>query len=378
MDHFSSMLQWVGVLVLPMVLAGDPNVPPVPEGVNTNYIVFGYNDLGMHCMNQDFSEMMILPPYNTLHAQVIKRGGEEPDVVSSGVTIEYNILNNTTSSNKTNFWDFAFDLFGVNLAPDVGLTGNGLAGVMVPTGHNDWNATGIPVTPLDDDLVLDPYPLAQISVMKNSQEVARTYATVPVSWEISCNLCHESPGISVATDILRKHDLMHGTTLESQKPVVCGSCHAQAPLGTTGSPSLSAALHGSHAGRMAPLALENDCYACHPGFETNCQRDIHFTKGIFCVDCHGGMATVGNPARRPGRMNPAAANVTSGKSFILSRRARCTAMPRDTARFIARPATAAPTRLTPAVTWEDNYQALLLQGTTGVISKCTVCHTSTP
>jgi hypothetical protein len=127
--------------------------------------------------------------------------------------------------------------------------------------------------------------------MKDSQEVARTYATVPVSWEISCSLCHVSPGISVATDILRKHDLMHGTTLESQKPVVCGSRDALAPLGTTGSPSLSTAMHGSCAGRMAPLALENACYACHPGFETNCQRHIHFTKGIFCVDCHGDMAT---------------------------------------------------------------------------------------
>ena len=30
------------------------------------YVVLGYNELGMHCMNEDFSEICILPPFNTL------------------------------------------------------------------------------------------------------------------------------------------------------------------------------------------------------------------------------------------------------------------------------------------------------------------------
>ncbi len=48
------------------------------------FVVLGYNDLGMHCMNQDFSQLCILPPFNNLHAQVIDRRGEEPRIASSG------------------------------------------------------------------------------------------------------------------------------------------------------------------------------------------------------------------------------------------------------------------------------------------------------
>ena len=58
----------------------------------------------MHCMNEDFSEFMILPPYNTVHAQVIDRSGEEPHIVTSGVTVQYTIPGNTHSADKTNFW----------------------------------------------------------------------------------------------------------------------------------------------------------------------------------------------------------------------------------------------------------------------------------
>ena len=36
-----------------------------------NYIILGWNDLGMHCANKDFQNICILPPYNTLVTQVI-------------------------------------------------------------------------------------------------------------------------------------------------------------------------------------------------------------------------------------------------------------------------------------------------------------------
>ncbi len=48
-----------------------------PKKTTESYVVLGYNDLGMHCMNQDFSHRCILPPYNSLHAQVIQIGREE-------------------------------------------------------------------------------------------------------------------------------------------------------------------------------------------------------------------------------------------------------------------------------------------------------------
>ena len=49
--------------------------PVVANGVGLGqYILLGWNDLGMHCYNRDFQDLAVLPPYNTLWAQVIKRG----------------------------------------------------------------------------------------------------------------------------------------------------------------------------------------------------------------------------------------------------------------------------------------------------------------
>ncbi|MGZ3494806.1 MAG: hypothetical protein ACXWM6_09335, partial [Thermodesulfobacteriota bacterium] len=38
------------------------------------YVVIGWNDLGMHCINSSYAELAVLPPFNNLRAQVIQRG----------------------------------------------------------------------------------------------------------------------------------------------------------------------------------------------------------------------------------------------------------------------------------------------------------------
>lgn len=277
------------------------------------YVVFGFNDLGMHCTQPTFADFMILPLYNDLHAEVIRRGGE-PHIVSSGVTIDYSIPSNTYSVGaikKTDFWDYAPALFGITLAPNVGLAGNGLAGTMSATGHGDWVANGIPITPILDNGQTDPYPLSTISVMLNGNEIARTQAVVPVSTEMNCQLCHNTPGISVSMDILQKHDQLHpGYNLASSTPVACGTCHRQEPLASLGVfpgdpqiSSLSHAMHNSHKSRFTPAVLTvlNDipCYACHPGIVTQCLRDVHSASGMVCMDCHGSMNDVASLARQP-------------------------------------------------------------------------------
>lgn len=410
--------------------------PAAAVPANT-YTVLGYSELGMHCMNQDFSEICILPPYNNVRAQVIKRG-EEPRIITSGVNVLYSIPGNTKSINKTNFWDYAPQLFGVHLQPNIGLTGNGLSGKMTATKNQDWLVTGIPLTPVDDQMKLNPFQLGHIQVTNSTGNLlAETEAVVPVSWEISCNLCHNTPGISVATDILRKHDKLHKTTLEQHKPVLCASCHADAALGTKGVKGVKAfshAMHSSHASRMgvvtggallskasealasampktpdlrAALAnvpelnaglnvvasdfsqlfglnagdqLKNACYACHPGVKTECQRDVHLSKGIVCTSCHGDMAAVGKVTRRPWvdeptcgqchtKLNPKFQYEEPGKLFKDSKGhggifcASC-----HGPQHAVGPATTAP----------DNVQAILHQGHAGTINKCTVCHTQQP
>ncbi len=36
------------------------------------YVILAWNDLGMDCYNRDFRDLAVLPPYNTLWAQVIE------------------------------------------------------------------------------------------------------------------------------------------------------------------------------------------------------------------------------------------------------------------------------------------------------------------
>jgi len=132
------------------------------------YVVFAWNDLGMHCLNPTYDAAVILPPYNTVWAQVIKRGNP-PEIVTAGLTVEYRIVDNTYSYGKTDsyggdfaqFWDNAQALFGVSLAHDKGLNledpgiSNGLSGTMVLKGDH-FQVNGIPVVPVNDAGVWNP------------------------------------------------------------------------------------------------------------------------------------------------------------------------------------------------------------------------------
>lgn len=349
--------------------------------VGTPYVVFGANDLGMHCMQQDFSEFLILPPFNTIHAQVINRQGEEPHIVTSGVTVDFTVPGNTRSFDKTNWWTYDEQLLGTDFAPDVGLTGNGLSGVMTPTGKNDFSIVGVPITPIDDNGFEDPYPLSTITVQRNGVEVARSQVVVPVSWEINCNLCHNTPGITPGTDILRAHDRLHDTTLEQQQPVFCAGCHADPALGAPGVPGVStfsSAMHGAHASRMDQVELENSCYACHPGLRTQCQRDVHYDNGVFCTDCHGGMAEVGDPTRTPWVDEPRCDDCHNRPGFEFEQPGTLFRDAKGHSGVHCYACHGSPHAITPTVTDQDNLQAINLQGHAGVIDTCAVCHSTPP
>ncbi|MFG0260026.1 MAG: cytochrome c3 family protein [Phycisphaerales bacterium JB041] len=357
--------------------AGAFHRADVPR-VDTPLVVLGANDLGMHCMQQDFSEFLILPPFNTLHAQVIDRSGEHPELVTEGVTVEYTIPQNTRSTDKTNWWTYDQDLLGVDSPPDVGLEGAGMSGTMTRNpGKHDWKVVGIPITPIDDDGREDPYPLATVSVRRQGQVVAQTQIVVPVSWEINCNLCHNTPGISPGLDILQDHDRLHGTTLVNSQPVFCASCHADPALGAEGDPDVStfsSAMHGAHSTRMDMVSLDNTCYACHPGIRTQCQRDVHFASNITCIDCHGDMAAVGDPGRTPWVDEPRCDDCHSRSRYEFEQPGT---LYRDSVGHGGVSCYAchgSPHAITPTVTAADNLQALRLQGHTGVINDCTVCH----
>ena len=95
---------------------------------NGRWTLTGWNNLGMRCMDDDYSVFSILPPFNTVNAQLIdphRRRVTDP----AGITIYYrgvtdpSGLIDTTSVEKSNFWKFSLPIFGVNLLPGSGACG---------------------------------------------------------------------------------------------------------------------------------------------------------------------------------------------------------------------------------------------------------------
>jgi hypothetical protein len=113
---------------------GDP-VSEQPLIGLSGYKLFANNDLGMHCGDLDTRISSILPPFQVVHTQVIRRGSE-PDILTpaDGVEVVYSASSNPddpiltginsagtgpvlssllpdNSVYKTNFWDVARDAY---------------------------------------------------------------------------------------------------------------------------------------------------------------------------------------------------------------------------------------------------------------------------
>ncbi|OGS82816.1 MAG: hypothetical protein A2061_11050 [Gallionellales bacterium GWA2_59_43] len=314
-----------GVATIRGVAAGTATIT-IRDSVNTrtvavtvnavvaagNYTLLAWNNLGMHCYDgNDYSIFAILPPLNTVNAQLVNQasGG----LVTSGVTLTYQATADTTgsvnsiSSTKTNFWDYVQDLFGLAPAPDVGLLGYPMASstpapMTYSAEHNWFEAVGIPITNVDDTNRKNDYPMIQV-VAKNTagQVLATTKVVLPVSDSMACRGCHTSntAGNAAANaarpvagwvfdpdplkdwkkNILRLHDEKqagnptYANALQAKgypdglfnsavagKPVLCVACHlsnayqleAGVPTGIAGIPPLSRALHGLHANKVDP------------------------------------------------------------------------------------------------------------------------------
>ena len=124
----------------------------------------------------------------------------------------------------------------------------------------------------------------------------------------------------------------------------------------------------------------NACYTCHPGTKTECQRDLHLTKGITCVDCHGGMSKVANVLRTPWVSEPTCAGCHNilNPNFDYEEPGKLFKDSRGHGNIECATCHGSPHAMGPATIPEDNLQAIFWQGKAGPISKCTVCHTKQP
>jgi hypothetical protein len=314
------------------------------------YKVLATNDLGMHCVDADFSVFSILPPYNVVNAQVVRRASTGKPVVvnDSLVSIRYEAvydgassINSTSLGGKTNFWTYAKPLYGATLAQ-----GQGLKNLYMPkdapslAAHSlSWNtagglfkAEGVPIIPKDDAGNPNRYPLMRLVATEKAtgKDVAQLDVVLPVSEETTCSDCHDIGGtatqrtgitwsaaldkeIRTRENVLLLHDNMSKTNLMASKPVLCAGCHYSPALdlaGTGPSPTqqlhrtMSSAMHAYHSNKMTaftddwvrlggtPNSQTQACYTCHPGRVTNCLRGA-MTETVNCQNCHGNMAAVG-------------------------------------------------------------------------------------
>jgi len=328
-------------------------------GQTPAYKILATNDLGMHCVDADFSTFTILPPYNVVNAQVIRRdsAGKPSLLDDSTVGLRYSAVAdangsiNSHSVGKTNFWVYAARAYGANLAPGQGLKGLYMPAEATAPEHTSfaWKAAaglfkaeGIPIVPVDDAGHSNRYPLMRLTATdkSTSQSVATLDVVLPVSEETTCRDCHatgaaaaRTAGIAWSTtadvetqsreNVLLLHDSRMGTQLMSSRPVLCAGCHYSPALdlagtGPSGSqvgrPTMSAAMHAYHGNKMlsasgAPLADRyvtqggtppspetQACYLCHPGKTTQCLRGA-MTDSVTCQNCHGNMSAVGGAAK---------------------------------------------------------------------------------
>lgn len=298
------------------------------------WTLVGWNDLGMHCMDGDFSLFALLPPYNTIHAELLDAQGRRV-TDPAAATVRYEAVAdvtgsiNRTSIGKTNFWFHVSDLFGASPPPDEGLAGYAMPGAgnqpqaMAWDGALEWHsAEGIPITPYDDAHAANQYPMMRLVARDtNGVLLASTRIVLPVSEEMECTACHASgtnpaaqpaagwawdpvPQLDFRKNVLRLHDESEAgnplfvaalaalgydpaglwtTAVVDGRAILCASCHSSNALPGSGYPgilALTRAVHAGHALVVDPdsgLPLDSSllrgaCYRCHPGAETRCLR----------------------------------------------------------------------------------------------------------
>ncbi len=307
----------------------------------TNYTVVGWNNLGMHCMDSDYTVFSILPPYNTINAQIIQGQNGTATKLTNGYAVAYQAIAdpagslNTTSRGKTAFWDHSQELFGANLPVDAGLPVPSLsfampgvsntpqAMVLEPAG-NWFVAYGIPLTPYDDAGKPNSYPMMRLTATDGAGHVlTNTDIVLPVSDEMNCRLCHLSgsapaarptggwisdsnPGRDYRLNVLALHDQwqfagapaqyaaalatnhlnpagLYATVTHDKRAILCAACHGSEALPGSGLPALgikplTAAIHTHHAPVVDPRT--------HPPLTLDNETNL-----TSCYTCHPGSIT---------------------------------------------------------------------------------------
>ncbi len=316
---------------------------PATAQAQGDYVVLSWNDLGIHVMDPSYENFLIHPPYNTLYAQVIRvgDGSTPPEIVTTGITVEYSIPGNSYSAGKTNFWDYA----------------------------EVRDATRV--------------------------ELARSNPVIPVSTEMNCLQCH-----GTETDIVTSHGNVPGYSSSATPiyctgchwspltgPPECGACHSDPPRGdpdyhqaatgrNPGAGYYSERGHSRHdfIDNMTP-GIEG-CRKCHPGPETQALRGTMANDfGMICQDCHGTMQDL-HESIAAGRVpfdeepscrecHTATYGEPEGQLYRHSA---------GHGGVMCAACHGSPHAIYPSREDRDNANHVALQGHVGTLTECAVCH----
>lgn len=137
----------------------------------SNYTVIARNDLGMHCACPTFAGFLLLPPWNTVRVQVLQKGSDSVQVVSSGITVSYSLAEETDASLQADPYFSQWITYSPKLFPGFqpvvngkvqGLAGYGITGnATYDSQSQSWIAKGIPAYPVTTgdptkDIMTDP------------------------------------------------------------------------------------------------------------------------------------------------------------------------------------------------------------------------------
>jgi len=319
------------------------SVDSVDEGCvgasNRDVIVMATNDLGMHCACPGAEYFLLLPPFNTLRAQVIERGLGSPVVLDdpNDIRVEYNVVENTDANLQADDyyskWIEMMPKYGFGPAivdnKIVGLTGATLDGEMhAKTGEGWWEVVGVPAFPdvsnassQAEKVMIDPlaenapnrnpYLTGNVKVFDQTtnQLLAETNTVVPVAFGGCCN-CHLQVTADAGLEPTPENSFnLMGTLHERDSginisqidpdgdgtpgPVRCSVCHLDPAMGESTPPggyalnnaslpvsqyTFSDVLHRWHVENETVLTYE-------PDLATSCYN-CHPGNGVDCYRGH--------------------------------------------------------------------------------------------
>lgn len=298
----------------------------------TSYRVIANNDLGMHCACPTFQGFLLLPPFNTIRAQVIQYGGDKPIMVTSGITVNYSFAeeNSTTLPQDSYFASWitnAPKLFPgfqpIKNGKVMGIAGKALEDTMdYDSTSMSWVAPGIPIYPVttgntSKDVMVDPLGgpnrdpfLTANIVVKNTagQTIATTTTVAPVAFGGCCS-CHLKLAGDNGYPATPAGSFAYLGVLHSQNssginiamidpdgdgvggPVRCSWCHWDPAMGESAAPGWPT---GTKLLKGANFTLKKSVYSFSDvlhRFHTQDQKvltqyDANIAKN--CYDCHPG------------------------------------------------------------------------------------------